>query len=166
MYSVSTSIAFMRLIILFLLFSGAAAFADEIAPDFSLPEIQSGEIHHLKDYRGKVVYLDFWASWCGPCRQSLPALNQLQKELDKSEFEVLAINLDMYAEEGRRFLESYPVDYTVLKDTEGQTSRAYDIMGLPSSVLISPDGIVVSHFQGFHPDHIKKLKRAIQILNE
>ena len=112
------------------------------------------------------VLVDFWASWCGPCRQSLPALNQLQNELDRSQFEVLAINLDMYAEEGRRFLEAYPVDYTVLKDVEGQTSRAYDIMGLPSSVLISPDGTVVSHFQGFHPDHIKKLKQAIQILNE
>lgn len=144
-----------------------SASADDIAPDFSLPHITSEKIHSLKDYRGKVIYLDFWASWCGPCRQSLPALNRFQSEIDSSKFEVIAINLDMDIQDGLDFLAEYPVDYTVLKDDgTGATSRAYNLVGVPTSVLIAKDGTIVSSFQGFHPDHLKKLRKAVEILIE
>ncbi len=149
-----------------LLFSLAslAALADEFAPDFQLKEIASEHLHRLSDYRGKVIYLDFWASWCGPCRKSLPALSRLQEELGREEFEVLAINLDEDPEDGRRFLREYPVSYTVLADGSGAISRVYDLVGLPSSVLIDQQGVVVASFQGFHPSHISKLRKAVGIL--
>lgn len=138
--------------------------AQELAPDFSLKLLGGEKMHSLSDYRGKVVYLDFWASWCAPCRQSLPALSKLQDELGSEQFEVLAINLDMNPEDALSFLSEYPVSYTVLADKTGSISRAYDLVGLPSSVLVAKDGSIIQSFQGFHPSHITKLKRALSFL--
>jgi cytochrome c biogenesis protein CcmG/thiol:disulfide interchange protein DsbE len=140
--------------------------AQELAPDFSLRLLAGDKVHSLADYRGKVVYLDFWASWCGPCRQSLPALSRLQDELGSEQFEVLAVNLDMNPEDALAFLAEYPVSYTVLADKTGSISRVYDLVGLPSSVLIAKDGSIIQSFQGFHPSHITKLKKALGYLLE
>ena len=140
--------------------------ADQLAPDFHLRNLQSNTEHALSDYRGKVVYLDFWASWCGPCRQSLPALDELQREVGSEQFEVVAINLDANRDDALAFLQQYPVSYTVLTDKTGRTSRSYDLVGLPSSVLVDKNGIIVSSFQGFHPSHIDKLRKALPYLME
>lgn len=140
--------------------------AEQEAPDFTLKNLYGNSEHSLSDYRGKVVYLDFWASWCGPCRKSLPALDALQTEMASQDFEVLAVNLDMSEEEAKVFLEEYPVSYTVLRDGSGGVSRKYDLVGLPSSVLIDKRGIIVSSFQGFHPSHIDKLRKALPYLLE
>jgi len=147
------------------LFASASS-AEQLAPDFSLEILGGGTQHALKDYRGKIVYLDFWASWCGPCRRSLPALERLTQEVNDERFEVVAINLDAKAEDGLAFLRQYPVSYTVLADASGRTSRSYDLMGLPSSVLINTDGTIISSFQGYHPSHIEKLKKALGYLLE
>ncbi len=161
------SLAFLQLSGFFAIFMLCAALkAEPIAPDFTLPNLQAASEHSLSDYRGKVIYLDFWASWCGPCRDSLPALDALQKELGVKMFEVLAINLDADPRDGLRFLKQYPVSYTVLTDPDGSSARNYELVGLPSSVLLDQHGVIVSSFQGFHPGHIKKLRKAIRILNE
>ena len=145
--------------------ASASISADEIAPSFTLKELEGDKEFSLEQYRGKVVYLDFWASWCGPCRQSIPALNKFQNEIGNEKFEVVAINLDANPQDAIDFLLKYPVDYTVLADASGGTSRRYDLVGLPTSVLIAPDGTLVKSFKGFHPNHLKKLKKAIHILN-
>jgi len=152
------------LIVLLCLSLGARA--EPMAANFTLPNLSRDMTHSLSDYRGQVVYLDFWASWCGPCRQSLPALDRLQKELGEDMFRVLAINLDADPEDGRRFLESYPVGYTVLTDPAGSSARQYELVGLPSSVLVDQRGVIIGSFQGFHEGHIPKLRRAIKLLNE
>lgn len=154
------------LLLLLLSLLSSQVLADEQAPLFTLETLQGGQRHSLQDYRGKVVYLDFWASWCGPCRKSLPALSRLQDELQGELFEVLAINLDSNPRDGLAFLEQYPVSYTVLADRSGKTSRAYDLVGLPTSVLIDKHGTIVASFQGFQPSHIKKLRKAIGYLLE
>lgn len=146
--------------------SAGALRAEPLAPNFELKALGDTRIHALKDYRGKVIYLDFWASWCGPCRQSLPALSKLQSELGKQDFEVIAINLDANPEDGLAFLKQYPVTYTVLSDPVGQSSRLYDLVGLPTSVLIDKHGVLVSSFQGFHPSHLVKLRKAVEILSK
>lgn len=150
----------------FVLALGASvlANAEPKAPEFELPSIYDQNAYSLSDFRGKVIYLDFWASWCGPCRQSLPALSKFQAEMDKDQFEVVAINLDAEPEDGLEFLKQFPVNYTVLSDPSGSTSRRYDLVGLPTSVLIDQNGVLVSSFQGFHPSHLKKLRKAVEIL--
>ncbi len=151
-------------LICFLLITSSVLRAEPLAPVFRLPTLQGSQEVALQDFRGKVVYLDFWASWCGPCRQSLPALNSLYHELSGLDFEVVAINLDEQAEDALRFLERYPVDYTMLVDRSGKTPRAYELTGLPTSVLIDQNGVLVASFEGFDPAHLNKLRRAVEIL--
>ena len=79
-------------------------------PDVELPTLAGGDTMRLADLRGKIVYIDFWASWCPPCRKSLPALERL-RETYQENFEVFAINVDENPEDGRRFLEKHPVSY-------------------------------------------------------
>ena len=140
------------------------AVADAPAPAFDLPALEGEQRIALKDLRGKVVYLDFWASWCGPCRQSLPALNALYHKLAELDFEIIAINLDAEANDALRFLERYPVDYPVLVDRSGATPQAYALTGLPTSVLIDQHGVLVASFEGFNPEHLVKLEQAVRIL--
>jgi thiol-disulfide isomerase/thioredoxin len=156
-----------RALITFLtLFFCISLSAQGIAPNFVLSELSSEKLHQLEDYRGRVVYLDFWASWCGPCRQSLPALDKLQQEYSPNDFVVLAINLDERSEDALAFLEQYPVSYTVLTEKTGKTQRAYELVGLPSSVLIDQKGEIIGMFQGFHPDHVRRIKKALTYLLE
>jgi len=134
------------------------------APLFSLPDIYSGENKTLEDYKGKVIYLDFWASWCGPCRQSLPLLNELRDELGSEYFEVIAINLDQNPEDGKRFLQKYPVNYPVLTDTTGSTPQKYQLSGMPTSYLIDQNGEIQGVHEGFRSSDIDKIRKAVQTL--
>ena len=136
----------------------------EPAPAFSLPDIYSGESKTLEQYQGKVIYLDFWASWCGPCRQSLPLLNTLRKELGEDNFEVIAINLDADPEDGKRFLQKYPVKYPVLTDTSGTTPQKYQLTGMPTSYLIDQKGNLRGAHQGFRNGDIDKIRDAVKAL--
>ena len=120
----------------------------------------------MEDYRGKVVYLDFWASWCGPCRQSLPMLDQLRQEVGADKFEVIAINLDETPEEGLAFLKQFPVSYTVLVDQQKLTPRQYQLMGMPSSFLIDQQGVIRSSHTGFRKSDIEKIRKSVEALLE
>lgn len=137
---------------------------EEKAPAFSLPDIYSGEQKTLEQYRGKVVYLDFWASWCGPCRQSLPLLNTLRDELGSDKFEVVAINLDEDPEDGKQFLEKYPVNYPVLTDTTGDSPQKYQLTGMPTSYLIDQQGNLRGAHQGFRTGDIDKIRTIVKKL--
>ena len=89
------------------------------APPFDLPVIANGEGRiSLADLKGKVVYIDFWASWCGPCRISLPALDQLTQTFSSEDFAIIAVSVDVVEEDALDFLLRYPVSYPVLIDTE------------------------------------------------
>lgn len=119
-----------------------------LAPDFSLPTF-NGETRSLDALRGKVVYVDFWGSWCLPCRESLPFLNGIRNSLSRDDFEVLAINLDELAEDADRFLSKYPVDYPVLADPGHTTLDVYGVEVLPSSFLIDREGRLCTNHVGF-----------------
>ena len=111
-----------------------------------------------------MVLVDFWASWCGPCRQSLPLLNELRDELGSEYFEVIAINLDQNPEDGKRFLQKYPVNYPVLTDTTGSTPQKYQLSGMPTSYLIDQNGEIQGVHEGFRSSDIDKIRKAVQIL--
>jgi|TARA_Y100000310_G_C20684235_1_gene817974 thiol-disulfide isomerase/thioredoxin len=136
------------------------------APQFELPALDSSASISLSDFRGKVVYLDFWASWCGPCRLSLPLLDELRQELGDQGFEVVAVDVDEQPEDGRLFLQKYPVSYPVASDPTGLYAGEYELVGMPSSFLIDRRGVVRAVHQGFKKADMEKIRLQVQLLLE
>lgn len=138
--------------------------AGQAAPDFQLPGRQ-GTVK-LADYKGKTVYLDFWASWCGPCKQSFPWMNAMQARYGAKGLRMLAVNLDQNNGDARGFLSDNAAHFDIAFDQPGATPRAYAIKGMPTSVLIGPDGKVLMVHSGFKEDQRDVLERQIkQALN-
>lgn len=117
------------------------------APAFSLPGISGHK--SLDDYRGQYLYVDFWASWCGPCRQSFPWMNKIQDKYNANGLKIIAINLDENRSDAERFLDDVKADIDIAFDNEGITAEAFDVRGMPSSYLINPDGEIVFSHIGF-----------------
>jgi len=138
-----------------------AAGAGEPAPSFSLPNLVTGKSMGLSHYKGRVVYLDFWASWCGPCRESLPQLNTLRNELKRKGFEVVAVNLDENTEDAKAFLKQFPVDYPILLDPEGRVPGKYELPGMPTSFLIDKRGNIASVHVGFKSEDMPKIRDEV-----
>ena len=130
------------------------------APDFTLPT-SSGKIS-LSDLRGKVVYVDFWASWCAPCRQSFPWMKQLSEQYGDKGLVVLAINLDKKREAVHAFLEEFPVKFDVAFDPEGSTAEAFHVQAMPSSFIVGRNGEIVHAHAGFDPAKTKDIEDQIK----
>jgi thiol-disulfide isomerase/thioredoxin len=116
------------------------------APAFTLPS--SDGTASLEAYRGKYVYLDFWASWCAPCRRSFPWMNTLQQRHGER-LKVIAVNVDAKRADADRFLAANPAAFTVAFDPKGELARRYAVKGMPGSVLIDPSGKVLATHAGF-----------------
>ncbi|PQO95855.1 thiol:disulfide interchange protein [Massilia phosphatilytica] len=130
------------------------------APAFDLPG-KDGAVQ-LAKYQGKLVYVDFWASWCGPCRQSFPWMNEMQTRYGTKGLQVVGVNLDAKTDDARRFLAETPARFTIAFDPAGATPRAYGIKGMPSSVLIGPDGKVLYEHAGFKEADRAELEQVIK----
>jgi thiol-disulfide isomerase/thioredoxin len=143
------------------LFAGPARALEpgDAAPAFELPGTTSNV--SLARLRGKVVYLDFWASWCGPCRQSFPWMNEMQARYGSKGLTVVAINLDAKPADAQAFLAEVPASFTVGFDRQGDIPRSYEIKGMPSSVLVGRDGKVIQVHAGFRSDERQVLEDAI-----
>lgn len=136
-----------------------AAAVERTAPPFSLPGT-AGQVK-LDAYKGKVVYLDFWASWCGPCRQSFPWMNEMQAKYGAKGLQIIGVNVDAKAEDAKAFLANTRADFAVAFDAAGTTPKSYAIKGMPSSVLIGPDGKVLFEHSGFRPADRAELEKRI-----
>lgn len=141
--------------------SAAAVEPGAPAPAFRLPTFDSGQAVSLADFRGKVVFVDFWASWCSPCRQSLPLYDKLRENYATADFAVLAVGLDEDVADAKAFLAEHPVKYTTLQNPQGDVAKAFDLKGMPSSYLIDRDGIVRARHVGFEAKDIDALKNEI-----
>lgn len=130
------------------------------APGFDLPG-RDGAVQ-LAKLQGKVVYVDFWASWCGPCRQSFPWMNEMQARYGARGLQIVGVNLDAKADDARKFLAETPARFQIAFDPAGATPRAYGIKGMPSSVLVGPDGRVLFQHAGFKEADRAALEQAIQ----
>ncbi|MEO8802978.1 MAG: TlpA disulfide reductase family protein [Rudaea sp.] len=135
-----------------------------VAPAFSLPSFASAHPVSLADYRGEVVLVDFWASWCSPCRQSLPLYDKLRGEFSPADFAILAIGLDENVADARSFLAEHQVKYMTLQNPQGDVAKAFGLTGMPSSYLIDRDGIVRARHIGFEPKDIVTLRHQIAVL--
>jgi thiol-disulfide isomerase/thioredoxin len=142
-------------------FAANATEVSQTAPQFTLPNLKTQAPTPLKQFADKVVYLDFWASWCAPCKKSFPALNALHQKLKTQGFEVLAVNLDEDKALAEKFLQDVPVDFTVLHDAKGEWSDQYVVETMPTSFIIDKNGVVQKIHHGFVSDDIKEIEAKI-----
>lgn len=117
------------------------------APDFFLKDLMGNNVT-LTLLRGHVVVISFWATWCPACKTEMPALNKLYNELQDRGLKVVAIATDHSEEKVQAFLALRPVDFTVLLDTDAQTTRKYKVFAIPSSFLIDKSGVMVKRYFG------------------
>ena len=118
----------------------------------------------LNQYKNKVVYLDFWASWCGPCRKSFPWLNEIQSKYEKEGLVVIGINLDTELDQAKQFLKDVPANFRVFSDPDGKLAEQYKLVGMPSSFVIDGKGKVRHRHVGFKQSNIDEYEKSIESL--
>ena len=123
-----------------------------------------GSTRRLADYKGKVVLLDFWASWCPPCKTSFPALDALYRELQPRGLEVLAVNVDERRRDADVFLQQHPHAMPVLFDPKGDAPQAFAVRGMPSSVLVDRTGNIRFTHMGYSEKVIASYRQEIGVL--
>jgi thiol-disulfide isomerase/thioredoxin len=128
-------------------------------PGQAAPDIELGiGADRLSKLKGKVVYVDFWASWCGPCRQSFPWMNEMQGKYGARGLQIVAVNLDAKRADADQFLAQVPARFSVGFDAKGDSAKQFGVKGMPTSVLIGPDGKVLAIHQGFKDEDRKELE--------
>lgn len=132
----------------------------KLEPAFSLPGVNSSQVN-LADYRGKVVLVDFWASWCTPCIRSFPWMDEMVEKYGEQGFEIIAINMDQEAILAEKFLQRYPNKLTIAFDPQGSVAEQYEIMGLPNSFILNKQGEIVYKHVGFRLAELEKYEAEI-----
>jgi len=135
--------------------------AGDAAPACSAQSLDGARNVSLADYRGKVVYLDFWASWCAPCRESFPFMNELQRDLADKGLQIVAVSVDKTAEDAKRFLARYPASFTIVLDAAANCPTAFRLEGMPSSYVIDRSGAVRAVHTGFHNSDRDEIRRQL-----
>jgi cytochrome c biogenesis protein CcmG, thiol:disulfide interchange protein DsbE len=130
--------------------------------------LESGQplpaIAALEPLRGRVAYVDFWASWCGPCRVSMPALDALYRKHGPRGFAVIGVNKDVDANERRRFLERVPVSFPWVPDDDDRLARGFGVKAMPSGYLVDRRGVVRRVHRGFTAETAAALEKEIEAL--
>ena len=134
----------------------------DVAPSFSLAGPQGRVSLDAIRARGEWTYLDFWASWCGPCKQSFPWMNDMHAKYGNKGLRIIAVSVDTRSADADRFLASNPASFAIAYDTTGDTPRRYGVKAMPTSMLIDPSGRVVLIHAGFKPDDRSALEDAIK----
>ena len=139
----------------------AAVETGQLAPAFSIPDV-NGKALQLSSLRGKLVYVDFWASWCAPCRRSFPWMNAMQDKYGDKGLAIVGINVDQRKADAEKFLAQVPAKFRVVYDAQGTAPKEYAVKGMPSSVLIDPEGRVLAVHAGFRDEDRDALESAIR----
>jgi len=133
------------------------------APQFSLGS-RGGQDVSLAQYKGQVVMLNFWASWCGPCRQEMPLLESIYKKYNKLGFTMLGVNVEPDSQAANAWLKDTPVSFPILYDTQSKVSKLYDVAGMPSTVIIDRAGKVRMLHRGYKPGDENEYLDSIRTL--
>jgi thiol-disulfide isomerase/thioredoxin len=141
----------------------ASAGSNAAAPDFSLPG-KNGDAVALAKLKGQVVMLNFWASWCGPCRTEMPLLDQIYKKYNAAGFTLVGVNVDTDSTDAQKYLSQIPVSFPVLFDKENKVSKLYDVSAMPSTVFIDRQGNVRSLHRGYKPGDESEYLNQIRAL--
>jgi thiol-disulfide isomerase/thioredoxin len=131
------------------------------APNCALTVISDGQKYDLNQFQGKVLYIDFWASWCVPCAKSFPFFNQLHADLAGQGLHILAANLDENSSDAQDFLAKTPVNFMVAADSNKQCANEFAVTAMPSSYLIDRKGIVRHIHLGFRPGEAEELRSLL-----
>ncbi len=130
------------------------------APAFKLPLLDGDDSIALSDYRGKVVLIDFWASWCAPCKKSLPYMQDLDRRF--KDLHLITVNIDDEKENARRFLKEMGVSLTVVHDAQKEVVNAYNIPAMPTAVLVDQYGKIQYVHTGYNEESVRKLEFAVR----
>ncbi|MGA8204825.1 MAG: TlpA disulfide reductase family protein [Woeseiaceae bacterium] len=124
----------------------------QAAPDFALKS-STGENLRLSEYRGDVVMVNFWATWCGPCRQEMPLLDQLYSRYERVGFTLLGVNIDDNSSKAMNMVQELGVSFPVLFDSRKEVSKLYQVDTMPATVLIDREGTVRYIHHGYKPGY-------------
>ena len=143
--------------------SVAAVSASSPAPDFTLRAAEGPNVR-LGEQRGRVVLVNFWATWCGPCRQEMPHLNRLYEKYRSSGFTLLGVNIDEDPRAAIELARKLGVTFPVLLDTDKKVSRLYDMSAMPATIVIDRDGRVRHLHRGYRDGYEKTYEQQIRDL--
>jgi thiol-disulfide isomerase/thioredoxin len=144
--------------------SNASEKTNQTAPNCSVSSISDSQSYNLQQFKGKVVYVDFWASWCSPCLQSFPFMNKLEQEFKDKGLQILAINMDENLSDAQDFLIKQPAKFKIASDTKQQCAKAFNVRAMPSSYLIDRNGIIRHEHLGFRSGETEELQNIIKQL--
>ncbi|MEP7245104.1 MAG: TlpA disulfide reductase family protein [Gammaproteobacteria bacterium] len=133
------------------------------APDFSL-EARGGKTINLSQFKGQVVMINFWATWCGPCRQEMPLLESIYKQYNKAGFTLLGVNVEPDSKPAEDWLKQTPVSFPVLFDKQSKVSKLYEVSGMPSTVIVDRKGKVRVIHHGYKPGDENEYMTSIRAL--
>ena len=145
---------------LFLVAGQQAVYAGDL-PSNRVKDIKE---FNLTQYQGKVIYLDFWASWCKPCQKSFPWMNELKQKFPADKFEVVTINLDKKSTDMDEFLKHIPANFTIYHDPTGDIAKQFKLPGMPTSFILNQQGKAIKKHVGFYSKLIPEIESEIQSL--
>jgi thiol-disulfide isomerase/thioredoxin len=135
------------------------------APDFTLKS-RSGENVKLSEMRGDVVMINFWASWCGPCRQEMPLLEEMYKKYSDLGFVLLGVNVEEDSSKAGELLREIPVSFPILYDNTNKVTKLYKVVAMPSTVMVDRDGnmryLHRGYLPGYEAEYVKQIKELIK----
>lgn len=156
-------------VLVFILIVPAYVYAGQVgakAPSFSLPDLH-GKTISLEDFKGKVVFLDFWAPWCRPCRDELPVLDTLSGKYGKDGLVVIAVSVDTVVQNVTRFIQKVPLRIDILVDGKNEVADAYRVSILPTGFIIGRDGVIRYLHKGFDKGLVPLYEKEItELLNQ
>lgn len=134
---------------------------DRISSACDLTTLDGKPALELQELKGKVVYMDFWASWCPPCVKSFAFLNQLEQEMKGQDVHVIGVNLDEKVKDAQEFLTKHPANFSIVADPSKECAKVFEVMAMPTSFIIDKKGNIRHVHQGFRPGETEELRALV-----